>query len=160
MTSDSRVPRGRSSAAEVAQAIAQSERQGNPRLSYRQFIQLADDLAAVDPVTKRLLTDTEPVVDGGRWYDAIAALVEHRLTAVGAPVPAWVTGDIGQPDEPWAPQQSAVALPFPVDVAQVANRSCAGESLSKQTSWKVREWCRAAIVPWSLLRERRSKIRR
>lgn len=112
--------RGRSSAADTAQAIAQSETQGDVRLSYRQFIQLADDLATADPVTKVLLSAEEPLRDGGRWYDAIAALVEYRLKATGAPIPVWVANTAGQRDDPWEPQRSAPPLPFPADISEVA----------------------------------------
>ena len=41
-----------------------AEDDGDHRLAYRRFIQLADDLAAVDPVTKVLLSAEEPDVTG------------------------------------------------------------------------------------------------
>jgi transcriptional regulator with XRE-family HTH domain len=112
--------RGRSTAAASADAIARAEDAGNHRLAYRQFIQLADDLAAVDPVTKVLLSAEEPDLTGRRWDDAVAALVEYRLAEAGAPLPSWVTERSGDADEPWEPQRAAVPLPFPADVTAVA----------------------------------------
>ena len=114
------IARGRSTAAASSDAIAQAENAGDHRLAYRQFIQLADDLAAVDPVTKVLLSAEEPDLTGERWDDAVAALVEYRLAQAGAPIPAWVTARQGEPDAPWEPQRSAVPLPFPADITAVA----------------------------------------
>lgn len=112
--------RGRNTAAASADAIAQAEDAGDHRLAYRQFIQLADDLAAVDPVTKVLLAAEEPDLTGTRWDDAVAALVEYRLAKAGAPLPSWVTERRGDADQPWEPQRAAVRLPFPADVTAVA----------------------------------------
>lgn len=114
------IARGRSTAAASSDAIAQAENAGDHRLAYRQFIQLADDLAAVDPVTKVLLSAEEPDLTGERWDDAVAALVEYRLAQAGAPIPAWVTARQGEPAAPWEPQRSAVPLPFPADITAVA----------------------------------------
>ncbi len=112
--------RGRSTVAASADAIARAEDAGDHRLAYRQFIQLADDLAAVDPVTKVLLSAEEPDLTGRRWDDAVAALVEYRLVEAGAPLPGWVTERGGDADEPWEPQRAAVPLPFPADITAVA----------------------------------------
>ncbi|WP_417564388.1 hypothetical protein [Microbacterium sp.] len=100
-------------------AIARAEAVGNHRLAYRQFIQLADDLAAVDAVTKVLLSAEEPDLTGTRWDDAVAALVEYRLAEAGAPVPGWVAERRGDADERWEPQRAALPLPFPADITAV-----------------------------------------
>lgn len=112
--------RGRSSAATSADAIARAESAGDHRLAYRQFIQLADDLAAVDPVTRVLLSAEQPDLIGSRWDDAVAALVEYRLAEAGAPLPSWVAERRGDATELWEPQRAAVPLPFPAEVTAVA----------------------------------------
>ena len=114
------VARGRTTAAASADAIAQAEDAGDHRLAYRQFIQLADDLAAVDAVTKVLLSAEEPDLTGTRWDDAVAALVEYRLVEAGAPLPGWVSERRGDAHDPWEPQRAAVPLPFPADITAVA----------------------------------------
>lgn len=118
--SDRTPVRGRGTAVSSLNAIVQAEGVGNYRLAYRQFIQFADDLAAVDPATKVLLTEEEPGRTGTRWDDAVAALVEYRLVEVNAPIPKWVTARCGNPADPWEPQRAAVPLPFPPDLATVA----------------------------------------
>ncbi|WP_197053013.1 helix-turn-helix domain-containing protein [Microbacterium hominis] len=112
--------RGRTSAAATSDAVARAEAAGDDRLSYREFIQLADDLASVDGVTRVLLAAEEPVRTETRWDDAIAALVEFRLSEAGAPVPQWVIDRQGSADEPWEPRRAALPLPFPVDISAVA----------------------------------------
>lgn len=107
--------RGRSSAASAAAAIADAQASGNPRLAYRNFIQLADDLAAVDPATRVVLAAEEPERSGGRWDDALAALVEYRLIQAGAPLPQWVHKRTGDHDHTWEPQRSSVPLPVGAD---------------------------------------------
>lgn len=111
--------RGRTPAAVSAAAIAEADDSGDHRLAYRQFIQLADDLVAVDPVTRVVLSAEEPERTGKRWDDAVAALVEYRLTEVGAPLPDWVTRRQGNPDAPWEPQRSARPLAIHADPKQV-----------------------------------------
>lgn len=114
------IARGRSTAVASVDAIAQAEAVGDHRLAYRQFIQFADDLAAVDPVTRVLLSAEEPDLTGTRWDDAVAALVEYRLVEAGAPLPRWISERGGDPHDPWEPQRAAVSLPFPADVTAVA----------------------------------------
>jgi len=107
--------RGRSTAAEAAAAILRADEAGNPALAYRSFIQLADDLGAVDAVTRVVLAAEEPERSRSRWTDAIAGLVELRLNEVGAPLPQWVRDTLGDPEHPWEPQRSDIAFPFPPD---------------------------------------------
>lgn len=106
---------GRSSAAEVSAAIALARASGDARLAYRQLIQLADDLAAVDPATRVVLTAEEPERVGDRWDDAVAALVEYRLAEVRAPLPTWVSQRTGDPEHPWEPERAREPLPFAVE---------------------------------------------
>lgn len=114
------VTRGRSSAATAADAIASAHAAGDHRLAYRQFIQLADDLAAVDAVTKVVLSAEEPSRTGERWDDALAALVEYRLAAAGAPIPGWVTHRKGAASATWEPQRALSPLPISADPEAVA----------------------------------------
>jgi len=107
--------RGRSSAALAAAAITDAQTSGNPRLAYRNFIQFADDLAAVDPVTRVVLVAEEPERSGERWDDALAALVEYRLTQAAAPLPQWVRERTGDRKHTWEPQRSSVPLPVGAD---------------------------------------------
>ena len=52
--------------------------------------QLADDLAAVEPVLRAtLVVNPAPLTGDARRDGWIAALVEYRLTEVGIPAPAW-----------------------------------------------------------------------
>lgn len=114
------IARGRSSAAVSARAIARADVAGDVRLAYRQFIQFADDLAAVDPATRVALAYEEPEETGLRWDDAVAALVEYRLSQVNAPLPSWVLARRGDDADPWEPQRSTVPFPFPIDSDDVA----------------------------------------
>ncbi len=111
---------GRSSAVRAAEEIAGWEAQGLPDRAYRRFIQLADDLATADAVTRVLLAVEEPDDSHPRWVDAIAALLEVRLREASAPLPAWVTERRGHPDVVWEPQRSVYPLPVSADLADVA----------------------------------------
>lgn len=110
---------GRSPAARAAADIVDAEAHGQFAQAYRRFIQLADDLASADPVTRVLLAAERPDDSSSRWLDAIAALLEVRLHEVSAPVPSWVTERAGHPDVVWEPQRSARALPLSADHTQV-----------------------------------------
>lgn len=110
---------GRSPAAHAADEITRAENQGEFAQAYRRFIQLADDLASADPVTRVLLSAEEPGDSASRWLDAIAALVEVRLHEASAPVPSWVTARAGVPGDLWEPQRGARQLPLSADSDQV-----------------------------------------
>lgn len=110
---------GRSSAARAAEEIVEAESLGQFPVAYRRFIQLADDLASADPVTRVLLSAEEPDQSTSRWLDAIAALLELRLNQASAPIPSWVTTRVGDPDTVWEPQRSARPLPVSADRTQV-----------------------------------------
>ncbi|PFG30683.1 helix-turn-helix domain-containing protein [Paramicrobacterium agarici] len=106
----------RASAAEVADVIAAAERD---QVAYRVFLQLADDLATVDPTARVLLTAEEPGLTKTRWDDAIAALVEMRLLEVGAPVPVWAQDrGVGSADE-WEPQRTRFPVAYSTDIEDV-----------------------------------------
>ena len=111
--------RGRTPVATSAAAIAEADDNGDHRLAYRQFIQLADDLIAVDPVTRVVLSAEEPERTGKRWDDAVAALVEYRLAEAGAPLPTWVTRRQGESNVTWEPQRSSRPLPIQADPEKV-----------------------------------------
>ncbi len=83
---------GRTPAASAADEITRAENDGRHAQAYRRFLQLADDLASADPVTRVLLSAEPPDDSPSRWLDAIAAVVELRLHEVRAPVPSWVSG--------------------------------------------------------------------
>lgn len=104
--------RGRTPAAIAAEDITRAESEGEHARAYRRFLQLADDLASSDPVTRVLLAAEEPDASASRWVDAIAALVELRLREACAPIPSWVTDTAGRPDEIWEPQRSSRDLPM------------------------------------------------
>lgn len=113
------VAHGRSPAARAAEEITFAEAEGRHAHAYRRFIQLADDLASADPVTRVLLSAEEPDDSSSRWLDAIAALLEVRLHEASAPVPPWVTERAGHPDAVWEPQRSDRPIPVPADPEQV-----------------------------------------
>ncbi|WP_455903981.1 helix-turn-helix domain-containing protein [Microbacterium sp.] len=110
---------GRSPAARAAEDIIDAEARGQFAQAYRRFIQLSDDLASADPVTRVLLAAERPDDSTSRWLDAIAALIEVRLHEASAPVPSWVTERAGLPETIWEPQRSARALPMWADRTQV-----------------------------------------
>lgn len=111
---------GRSPAVRAAEEIVEWEAKGLPDRAYRRFIQLADDLATADAVTRVLLAVEEPDESHPRWVDAIAALLEVRLREASAPVPSWVAERLGRPDVVWEPQRTAYPLPVSADLADVA----------------------------------------
>ncbi|WP_279390913.1 helix-turn-helix transcriptional regulator [Microbacterium sp. VKM Ac-2923] len=111
--------RGRTPAAVAAEEITHAEAQGRHAQAYRRFLQLSDDLAASDPVTRVLLSAEEPDDSPSRWVDAVAALVEVRLREASAPIPVWVTEHSGHSDAIWEPQRSSRALPLSADRTQV-----------------------------------------
>lgn len=110
---------GRSPAARAAEEITRADAEGQAAQAYRRFLQLANDLASVDPVTRVLLSAEEPDRSPSRWIDAVAALVEVRLHEVFAPVPDWVTARAGQPGAVWEPQRTSRPLPLGADLALV-----------------------------------------
>lgn len=110
---------GRSPAARASEEIADAEARGQAAQAYRRFLQLADDLASADPVTRVLLSAEEPDESPSRWVDAIAALLEVRLREASAPIPSWVTARVGDPDNVWEPQRSARPLTLSADRTQV-----------------------------------------
>ena len=74
---------------------------GDEDLAYRIVIQIADDLAAVDPAVRVALSCLRPGRCGDSRFDAfVAGVVEHRLTEVSAPLPNWVS-DVPALDEAW-----------------------------------------------------------
>lgn len=111
--------RGRTPAAVAAEHILHAEAQGHDAQAYRRFLQLSDDLASADPVTRVLLCAEEPDQSTSRWVDAVAALVEVRLKEVSAPIPDWVTERAGHPDAIWEPQRSSHPLPLEADRTEV-----------------------------------------
>lgn len=107
-------------AAAAADVIRQDVADGQHSNAYREYIQLADDLASADAFTRVLLAAEEPDRNIGRWYDAIAALVELRLTETRAPLPRWVLENRGNPNELWVPPRTASTIDLTVDVDDLA----------------------------------------
>ena len=57
----------------------------------KSLVQIADDLAAVDPATRVALCITPPASTGDRALDGVlAGLVEFLLSSAKLPVPCWV----------------------------------------------------------------------
>lgn len=110
---------GRAPAAVAAEDIVYAEAEGLHAHAYRRFLQLSDDLASSDPVTRVLLSAEDPGASSSRWIDAIAALVEVRLSEAAAPIPGWVAQRPGHPDAVWEPQRSSRPLPLVADHTQV-----------------------------------------
>lgn len=110
---------GRTPAARASEEITDAEAHGQFAQAYRRFLQLADDLASADAVTRVLLSAEEPGKSPSRWLDAIAALLEVRLREASAPIPQWVRERAGDPDTVWEPQRSARPLPLSADRTQV-----------------------------------------
>jgi transcriptional regulator with XRE-family HTH domain len=63
----------------------------DPGAIEKSLVQLADDLAAVEPATRVALCVTPPPPTGSTHLDAaLAGLVEYLLSRDGLPVPSWV----------------------------------------------------------------------
>lgn len=106
------IPTVRSDAARIASEIAIALVESDGLSVYRQFLQLADNLAAESGATRVGLTLTEPAPTGSeQWDAAIAALCEYRLKAGHLPVPNWIAKRIGSPTKPWAPRTSGYNIP-------------------------------------------------
>lgn len=106
------LPTVRSDAARIASEIRAALARSDEALSFRRFLQLADNLAAEHGATRVGLTLTEPFPTGSEnWDAAIAALCEFRLNANALPIPHWVLTKTGHPDKPWAPRASAYDIP-------------------------------------------------
>jgi len=110
--------RGRVTVARASAAIGEAESSA-PVAAYRTFLQLADDLASVNAFQQVLLAAEEPLRIRSRWDDAIAGLVEWRLTQARAPLPDWVAerDDVGE--QLWEPQRTAKPLPLSSDPREV-----------------------------------------
>jgi len=110
--------RGRATVARASAAIGEAESSA-PVAAYRTFLQLADDLASVNAFQRVLLAAEEPLRIRSRWDDAIAGLVEWRLTQARAPLPDWVAerDDVGE--QLWQPQRTAKSLPLGSDPRRV-----------------------------------------
>ncbi|MBF4618591.1 helix-turn-helix transcriptional regulator [Clavibacter sp. VKM Ac-2873] len=112
------IPTRRADAASAAEGIARSivDRRGDRAV--RQFIQLADDLAAEHEAVRFALTIAEPQPTGAEHWDAaIAALVEHRLQEGGLPLPSWVRSDGRHLSHEWT--FGSGRYDIPVDRARV-----------------------------------------
>ena len=82
-------------------ALAESITAGDEDLAYRIVIQIADDLASVDPAVRVALSCLRPGACGDPRFDAfVAGVVEHRLVEVSAPLPSWLS-DVPVLDEAW-----------------------------------------------------------
>jgi transcriptional regulator with XRE-family HTH domain len=96
------LPTRSSTASDVADAVYEALRAGQPRRARRLLVQLNDDLAAEHGVVRAALAATPPAPTGDTRYDAyVAALVEHHLVAEHLPIPAWVEEPSRILDEPW-----------------------------------------------------------
>lgn len=77
--------------AESAIAIAEALDGKDEVWAFREFIQTNDDLASESAGGRVVLSYAPPPPTGDRRFDVLlAALVDFRLTEVGAPHPAWV----------------------------------------------------------------------
>lgn len=84
-------PTTRDDVATVAAAIRDAVAVENPRLAFRYFIQMNDDLVAERGLLRGVLAVAEPESTGSKTWDAaIAALVAFRLNEEGVPLPGWV----------------------------------------------------------------------
>ncbi|TFC19496.1 helix-turn-helix domain-containing protein [Cryobacterium glucosi] len=110
------LPTVRSDAARIASEISAALAASDEPLAFRRFLQLADNLAAERGATRVGLTLTEPLPTGSEHWDiAIAALCEYRLNADALPIPDWILGMEGNPDNPWSPRTSDYEIPADVD---------------------------------------------
>jgi len=95
------VPTSRPALADWAVRLAQLLRD-DPGGVEKTFVQIADDLAAVDPATRVALCITPPQPTGDRAVDGVlAGLVEFLLSRAGLPVPSWVDDSNRRSPEAW-----------------------------------------------------------
>lgn len=86
------IPTIASTVSEVALDITEFIAQGDEQSAFREFLSLSDSLRKQVPVALIALTYSAPETTGSLIYDAaLAALVEHWLTAAQLPKPAWVS---------------------------------------------------------------------
>ena len=112
------VPTVRSDASRIAVEISEAVSALDHALTFRLFLQLADNLAAEHGATRVGLTLTEPAPTGSaEWDSAIAALCEYRLTKDKLPVPNWVVRRPGNRESLWSPHTSDYDIP--PDLSQV-----------------------------------------
>ena len=114
------VEQGLSTVFEVSVYMHEYLAQGDISSCFRQWLQLANELAGADSVTRTLLSYQAPTSTGSRqWDSALASLVEYRLNQLGAPLPTWL-------DEPSFRLESPESLQthehhnYPVDPSAVA----------------------------------------
>jgi transcriptional regulator with XRE-family HTH domain len=111
---------GRSTVFEVSVYIHEYLTAGDTDSTFRQWLQLANDLEAVDGAGRLLLSYQAPTLTGSQQWDAaIAALVEYRLNALALPLPGWLERPNLRLD---APETLLVSenYTFPVDPSDVA----------------------------------------
>ncbi|GAB3797655.1 hypothetical protein GCM10028798_09120 [Humibacter antri] len=84
------IPSAYPTAAETAWRIRRSLDGESRDAALRNFLDLAQGLAAEDGVTRAALSVLPPATTGSRdWDAALAGLVEYRLEEVGIAAPAW-----------------------------------------------------------------------
>ena len=93
-----------SAALDIADALALDDE----RLTWREVIQLSDDLASAEPDVRVALCVAEPLLTGDERYDAlIAGIVDHWLSKDRLPRPSLVT----QPSRTVRPAWDVEPLP-------------------------------------------------
>jgi transcriptional regulator with XRE-family HTH domain len=96
------VPTTTPSVAAVGVVLRRLVREGKVGLTFRQLIQVNDDLAHEPPGTRVALCLTPPPLTGDRGVDAfLAALVEYRLRERRLPTPEWTSDPPRFCDPPW-----------------------------------------------------------
>jgi len=110
---------GRTSVAEASDTVAEALHRGEAFRAYRALIQIADDLAAPDPVDRFVLAIEPPARITPEWDAALAGVTEWRLGEIGLPLPGWVRAEHGDPAWGWAPPLSDAADSIPVDIDRV-----------------------------------------
>jgi hypothetical protein len=112
------VPTRIDTAATIALQIAEDLRAGKQAYALRAFIQLNDNLCAVEGSTRLALCITEPSPTGSkRWDAALAGLVDYRLRQQGISAPAWANEPSRFLGKVW--NISEGTYPFVVDVNDV-----------------------------------------
>ena len=115
------IPTRRADTATLADRIGHELAAGSAGGALREYIQLADNLAAEHRTTRLALTLTAPPPTGEkRWDAAIAALVEHRLTEEQLPYPDWTAEPARTLARSWT--LGAGRYVQPVDPARVPAR--------------------------------------
>lgn len=91
---------------DAAERIYAADDAGNAAHAYRMLIQLSDELADASPELAAVISLDPPPRAHSRYQDAVAGIVELRLSEKKAVIPEWVLVSYGDYHAQWHPLES------------------------------------------------------